>query len=152
MLNWFAGRGNYGLFMDWVFGVCGTDWRLRTVAANGQPGFAAFVRAGGRYEPHTLQVFTVTAGGISRNSVFQVPRSSRRSAWQPDSTRSCGQAGGAEVCRRMSRGGRTVSDDVLCSCSSAAKARSRALLARAGASWAMVVSATVDKLAIWLLS
>jgi RNA polymerase sigma-70 factor (ECF subfamily) len=71
MLKWFAGRRNYGLFMDWVFEVCGTDWRLKTVAANGQPGFAAYVRAGGGYELHTLQVFTVTAEGISRNSVFQ---------------------------------------------------------------------------------
>jgi RNA polymerase sigma-70 factor (ECF subfamily) len=71
MLNWFAGRSNYGLFMEWVFGACGTDWRLQTVAANGQPGFAAFQRVGGGYEPHTLQIFTVTAEGISRNSVFQ---------------------------------------------------------------------------------
>ena len=71
MLNWFTGRRNYGLFMEWVFGVCGTDWRLKTVAANGQPGFAAYLRAGGHYEPHTLQIFTVTAEGISRNSVFQ---------------------------------------------------------------------------------
>jgi hypothetical protein len=34
MLNWFAGRSNYGLFMEWVFGECGTDsrprrWRIR---------------------------------------------------------------------------------------------------------------------------
>jgi RNA polymerase sigma-70 factor (ECF subfamily) len=57
--------------MNWVFGECGTDWRLKTVAANGQPGFAAYQRVGGRYELHTLQVFTVTAEGISRNSVFQ---------------------------------------------------------------------------------
>ena len=71
MLKWFTGPGNYGLFMDWVFGVCGADWRLQRVAANGQPGFAAYVRAGDRYEAHTLQVFTVTAEGISRNSVFQ---------------------------------------------------------------------------------
>jgi RNA polymerase sigma-70 factor (ECF subfamily) len=71
MLNWFAGRSNYGLFMEWVFGECGTDWRLKTVAANGQPGFAAYLRVGGRYEPHTLQIFTVTTEGISRNSVFQ---------------------------------------------------------------------------------
>jgi RNA polymerase sigma-70 factor (ECF subfamily) len=71
MLNWFAGRSNYGLFMEWVFGECGTDWRLKTVAANGQPGFAAYLRVGGGYEPHTLQIFTVTAEGISRNSVFQ---------------------------------------------------------------------------------
>jgi len=71
MLNWFAGRSNYGLFMEWVFGACGTDWHLKKVAANGQPGFAAYLRADGGYEPHTLQIFTVTAEGISRNSVFQ---------------------------------------------------------------------------------
>ncbi|GAA4257476.1 sigma-70 family RNA polymerase sigma factor [Dactylosporangium darangshiense] len=72
MVNWFAGRGNYGLFMDWVFGAAGTDWRLEQVAANGgQPGFAAYRRVGDAYELHTLQIFTVTAEGISRNSVFQ---------------------------------------------------------------------------------
>jgi RNA polymerase sigma-70 factor (ECF subfamily) len=73
MLNWFAGPGNYGLFMQWVFEAAGTDWQLKAVAANGQPGFAAYRRAGGGYELHTLQVFTVTAEGISRNSVFQDP-------------------------------------------------------------------------------
>jgi RNA polymerase sigma-70 factor (ECF subfamily) len=41
------------------------------VEANGQPGFAAYRRAGDGYELHTLQVFTVTSEGISRNSVFQ---------------------------------------------------------------------------------
>jgi RNA polymerase sigma-70 factor (ECF subfamily) len=71
MVNWFVGPDNYGLFMEWVFEECGPDWRLKTVTANGQPGFAAFQRVGGRYEPHTLQIFTVTAEGISRNSVFQ---------------------------------------------------------------------------------
>jgi RNA polymerase sigma-70 factor (ECF subfamily) len=71
MVNWFAGPGNYGLFMEWVFDAAGTDWRLKPVAANGQPGFAAYRRAGDGYELHTLQVFTVTAEGISRNSVFQ---------------------------------------------------------------------------------
>jgi len=71
MLNWFAGPGNYGLFMEWVFEAAGTDWHLKPVAANGQPGFAAYRRVGGGYELHTLQIFTVTAAGISRNSVFQ---------------------------------------------------------------------------------
>jgi RNA polymerase sigma-70 factor, ECF subfamily len=71
MINWFTGPGNYGLFMEWVFDVGGTDWRLEPVAANGQPGFAAYRRAGDGYELHTLQIFTVTAAGISRNSVFQ---------------------------------------------------------------------------------
>ena len=73
MLNWFTGPDNYGLFMEWVFTNAGTDWRLRKVAANGQPGFAAYRRVGARYELHTLQIFTVTTQGISRNSVFQVP-------------------------------------------------------------------------------
>jgi RNA polymerase sigma-70 factor (ECF subfamily) len=71
MVNWFAGPGNYGLFMDWVFDKAGTDWSLQAVAANGQPGFAAYRRAGDGYELHTLQIFAVTAAGISRNSVFQ---------------------------------------------------------------------------------
>ncbi|MET9029451.1 RNA polymerase subunit sigma-70 [Nocardia sp. NPDC004168] len=74
MLNWFSGRGNYGLFMEWVFEAAGKDWVLQQVAANGgQPGFAAYQRVGGRYELHTLQIFTVTPEGISRNSVFQDP-------------------------------------------------------------------------------
>ena len=71
MVNWFFGPGNYGVFMEWVFEKAGTDWCLKPVAANGQPGFAAYRRAGAGYELHTLQLFTVTAGGISRNSVFQ---------------------------------------------------------------------------------
>jgi RNA polymerase sigma-70 factor (ECF subfamily) len=73
MLNWFVGPANYGLFMEWVFEQAGTDWVLRPVAANGQPGFAAYRRVGDGYELHTLQIFTVTAEGISRNSVFQEP-------------------------------------------------------------------------------
>lgn len=71
MLNWFVGRQNYGVFMDWVFAKAGTDWRLRPVAANGQPGFAAYQRVGDAYKLHTLQIFTVSPDGISRNSVFQ---------------------------------------------------------------------------------
>jgi len=74
MINWFTGPGNYGLFMGWVFEAAGQDWLLKEVTANGgQPGFAAYCRVGGRYELHTLQIFTVTAEGISRNSVFQDP-------------------------------------------------------------------------------
>jgi RNA polymerase sigma-70 factor, ECF subfamily len=73
MLNWFSGPGNYGLFMEWVFEQAGTDWRLQRVVGNGQPGFAAYRRVGAGYELHTLQIFTVTVGGISRNSVFQDP-------------------------------------------------------------------------------
>jgi RNA polymerase sigma-70 factor (ECF subfamily) len=72
MLNWFVGPSNYGLFMDWVFAKAGKVWLLKELTANGgQPGFAAYRRAGDGYELHTLQIFTVTATGISRNSVFQ---------------------------------------------------------------------------------
>jgi RNA polymerase sigma-70 factor (ECF subfamily) len=71
MVNWFAGPSNYGIFMDWVFDQAGTDWHLKAVAANGQPGFAAYRPVGGWYELHTVQIFTVTAEGISRNTVFQ---------------------------------------------------------------------------------
>jgi RNA polymerase sigma-70 factor, ECF subfamily len=73
MINWFVGPDNYGLFMHWVFDAGGTDWRLVPVGGNGQPGFAAYRRAGEGYELHTLQLFTVIDGGITRNSVFQDP-------------------------------------------------------------------------------
>ncbi len=73
MINWFTGTGDYGLFMEWVFEKAGTNWSLKPVAANGQHGFAAYRRVGDGYELHTLQIFTVTAEGISRNSVFQDP-------------------------------------------------------------------------------
>jgi RNA polymerase sigma-70 factor (ECF subfamily) len=73
MLNWFAGPDNYVIFMEWVFEQAGRDWVLKAVAANGQAGFAAYRRVEDAYELHTLQIFTVTAQGISRNSVFQDP-------------------------------------------------------------------------------
>ncbi len=57
--------------MEWVFEKAGTDWCLKAVAANGQPGFTAYGRVDGGYELHTLQIFTVTAQGISRNTVFR---------------------------------------------------------------------------------
>jgi RNA polymerase sigma-70 factor (ECF subfamily) len=70
MVNWFVGREHYGTFMDWVFSVC-RDWRMVRTAANGQPALAAYWRVeGGAYRLHTLQVLTVTAAGISRNTVY----------------------------------------------------------------------------------
>ncbi|MFD7999641.1 sigma-70 family RNA polymerase sigma factor [Streptomyces mirabilis] len=72
MLNWFVGRDNYAQFMGWVFAKAGSSWRLDPIAANGQPGFAAYRRGdSGAFELHTLQVFTVTDAGISRTTVFQ---------------------------------------------------------------------------------
>jgi len=46
MTNWFEGPRNYGAFMEWVFDIGGTDWRLMPVTGNGQPGFAAYRRDG----------------------------------------------------------------------------------------------------------
>jgi RNA polymerase sigma-70 factor (ECF subfamily) len=71
MLNWFVGRDNYGVFMERVFMAAGTDWRLVSVSANGQPGFAAYRRTGEAYTLHTIQLFTVGPEGINRNSVFR---------------------------------------------------------------------------------
>ena len=71
MLNWFVGPDNYGVFMEWVFAKGGTEWHLRRIEANGQPGFAAYGRIDGGYELRTLQIFTVTVDGISRNSVYR---------------------------------------------------------------------------------
>ena len=71
MINWFVGPDNYGVFMEWVFAKGGTEWCLLPVEANGQPGFAAYGGVDGGYELRTLQIFTVSADGISRNSVFR---------------------------------------------------------------------------------
>ncbi|MFJ9317407.1 RNA polymerase subunit sigma-70 [Pimelobacter simplex] len=72
MLNWFTGPDSYAVFMRWVFEVNGTDWRTVPVHANGQPGFAAYVRRDGRgqYHRHSLQVLALSTHGVVRNSVF----------------------------------------------------------------------------------
>ena len=74
MTNWYAGRENYGRFITRVYALRGTDWRMTPVRANGQPALVAYLRGSdGAYHLHTLQVFTLTATGISRNTVFQDP-------------------------------------------------------------------------------
>jgi RNA polymerase sigma-70 factor (ECF subfamily) len=71
-LTWFAGRAAVIGFMERRCLRAPGDFRLVPVAANGQPGFAAYNLGGsGAFELHTLQVFTVTAAGISRNTVFR---------------------------------------------------------------------------------
>ena len=69
--NWYAGSEDYGRFIARVFALRGPDWRMVPVAANGQPAVAAYVRSpDGGHVLHTLQVFSVTGGRISRNVVF----------------------------------------------------------------------------------
>jgi RNA polymerase sigma-70 factor (ECF subfamily) len=72
---WYRGRRDYGLFMDRVFEMRGTDWHVRRVAANGQPSFAAYaLESGHRYRLHSLQVFTIEAAQIRANVVFADPQ------------------------------------------------------------------------------
>jgi RNA polymerase sigma-70 factor (ECF subfamily) len=72
---WFAGRRNYGRFIERVFAMRGTDWLMTRTSAGGQPALAAYCRSGdGPYHLHTLQVLTVSAAGVARNVVFQDPR------------------------------------------------------------------------------
>jgi RNA polymerase sigma-70 factor (ECF subfamily) len=72
MLTWYAGREAYVRFMARICTVRGTGWRTMPVSANGQPALAAYVRGrDGGYSLHTLQVFTVTDSGISRNTAFR---------------------------------------------------------------------------------
>ena len=71
-VNWYRGRESYLGFIARVYTLRGTHWRLLPTGANGQPALAAYTRAeDGGYTLHTLQVFTVTEAGVSRNTVFQ---------------------------------------------------------------------------------
>ncbi|WP_373320473.1 sigma-70 family RNA polymerase sigma factor [Virgisporangium aurantiacum] len=70
-LTWFRGRDAYLRFTARGFTLRGTDWRMLPTAANGQPAVAAYTATGDGYALHSLQVFTVTAAGISHTTVFQ---------------------------------------------------------------------------------
>lgn len=70
---WYRGRHDYRRFLERVFALRGTGWRMRPVSANGQPALAAYCRGAAGHELHTLQVLTVTAAGIAHNVVFQDP-------------------------------------------------------------------------------
>jgi len=70
---WYQGSAAYGRFMDRVFAMRGTGWVARSVSANGQPALAAYAPDGGGWRAHSLQVFTVARGLITRNVVFADP-------------------------------------------------------------------------------
>ncbi|MFF7984646.1 RNA polymerase subunit sigma-70 [Streptomyces sp. NPDC007901] len=76
VLLWYRGRREYGLFMERVFRLRGTGWRMRSLTANGQPTLAAYApKPGGGHRLHTVQVLTVTGGGrVACNVVFADPR------------------------------------------------------------------------------
>jgi RNA polymerase sigma-70 factor, ECF subfamily len=66
LLTWFAGRSVIGEFLARVVLPRPGEFRMLPVAANGQPGFAAYVREDGRYQAHAIQVLTAGGGRISR--------------------------------------------------------------------------------------
>jgi RNA polymerase sigma-70 factor (ECF subfamily) len=72
--TWFAGRDQIATFLAArVLGRPG-DFTLVRVAANGQPGFAAYLRdLDGRYRAHAVHVLTVDATSISRVVSFNQP-------------------------------------------------------------------------------
>jgi RNA polymerase sigma-70 factor (ECF subfamily) len=73
-LTWFAGRERYISFIARSFTLRGTHWRMVPLRANGQPALAAYTGGeDGGYTLHSLQVLTLTASGISRNTAFQDP-------------------------------------------------------------------------------
>jgi RNA polymerase sigma-70 factor (ECF subfamily) len=72
---WYRGRRDYGRFMERVFALRGTGWRMERVAANTQAALAAYApEPGGGHRLHTLQLLTVTGGRVARNVVFADPR------------------------------------------------------------------------------
>nr|WP_319943458.1 sigma-70 family RNA polymerase sigma factor [Nocardia aurantia] len=71
---WYRGSADYGRFMERVYAMRGTDWRMRHLTANGQPALAAYASVpSGGHEFHSLQVFTVIDGLVAVNVVFTDP-------------------------------------------------------------------------------
>jgi RNA polymerase sigma-70 factor, ECF subfamily len=72
--TWFAGRDQIEAFLATrVLGKPG-DFTMVRVAANGQPGFAAYRRdRDGRYRAHAVHVLTVDATSITRVVSFNQP-------------------------------------------------------------------------------
>jgi RNA polymerase sigma-70 factor (ECF subfamily) len=72
--TWFTGRDQIGQFLTTrVLGEPG-DFKMVRVAANGQPGFAAYLRdLDGRYRAHAVQVLTVDASSIAHVVSFNQP-------------------------------------------------------------------------------
>jgi RNA polymerase sigma-70 factor (ECF subfamily) len=66
-----VGPDHYGRFIARVFASRGPGWRMLPLAANGQPGVAAYAPDEGGHVLHTVQVFDVAAAGIRRNTTFQ---------------------------------------------------------------------------------
>jgi RNA polymerase sigma-70 factor (ECF subfamily) len=68
---WFAGRDRVTQFLRGVVLTRPGDFALVPVAANGQPAFAAYLRADdGSLQAHAIQVLTITGGQVARITSF----------------------------------------------------------------------------------
>jgi len=72
---WLCGPSHYGAFMERVFALRGSGWRLVPVQANGSPALAGYAPdpAGGALRAHSLNVFDVAGGLIRRCVTFADP-------------------------------------------------------------------------------
>jgi RNA polymerase sigma-70 factor, ECF subfamily len=67
---WFRGRDGFVGFLERAYRLRGTEWKALHVEANGQPAFAAYVRDGGEYVAHSIQLLDNDADGVTANVVF----------------------------------------------------------------------------------
>ncbi|WBC15542.1 RNA polymerase subunit sigma-70 [Micromonospora sp. WMMA1998] len=70
---WLRGRAHYRAFMERVFVMRGTGWRLRPVRANGSPALAAYAPHADGLRAHSLQVFDARGGRVRRCVTFADP-------------------------------------------------------------------------------
>ena len=70
---WLAGRAHYREFIERVFTMRGTGWRLLPVRANGSPALAAYAPDAEELRAHSLQVFEVSDGLIRYCVTFADP-------------------------------------------------------------------------------
>jgi RNA polymerase sigma-70 factor (ECF subfamily) len=72
MRNWYRGAAQYAAFMARIFRTRGTSWRTLPIRANGHAGCAAYrLDEQRQFVLHTVQLFTVEHGQITRVTVFQ---------------------------------------------------------------------------------
>ena len=73
---WLAGRSHYHRFIERVFAMRGTGWRLMEVHANGSPALAAYAPelASAKLRAHSVQVFEVAGPYIQRCVTFVDPQ------------------------------------------------------------------------------
>jgi RNA polymerase sigma-70 factor, ECF subfamily len=75
MLTWFTGRERIGQFLGARVLRQPGDFKTVPIAANGQPGFAFYLRGDdGVHHAHAVQVLTIGAAGIAHVVSFNQPR------------------------------------------------------------------------------